>query len=394
VLYVCRDLDDTPPAAVSSFTATPGEHRNTLIWTNPSSTNFIATVIRCKTTGYPTSPTDGEPVVNLANMPGSSHTYVHSGLSAGVTYYYTAFARDDEYHYSSGVQAGAIPHDHKRVSVDLGTTDIEQGIYNVQPSDGDTVPADVGGRNCRRNAVAGNDNYMYFNVTDAYMYAGYRPVCYVSVEYYDTGTGILPAILEHIFEPFNTIKPDGTGLGLSIVHSIVKQFGGHISVESEPGRGTTFRIYFPIETREAETGEAAEIQPVDLIPSGKATVLVVEDDPSVLNLIVDFLESLEYTVCAAASVDEAISIIEEPGRRVDLLISDVVLPGKKGTELAAMLKERHPEIKIMLMSGYADEKVPHAEILKSKIHFIAKPFSPLMLVMKVQEILEDSRTIL
>jgi PAS domain S-box-containing protein len=210
----------------------------------------------------------------------------------------------------------------------------------------------------------------------------------------DTGTGILPAILEHIFEPFNTIKPDGTGLGLSIVHSIVKQFGGHISVESKPGKGTTFRIYFPVATNEAKAEKTGEVQPVDLIPSGKAAVLVVEDDPSVLNLIVDFLESLEYTVYAASSVDEAISVIEEPGRRVDLLISDVVLPGKKGTELAAMLKERHPEIKIMLMSGYADEKIPHTEILKSKIHFLAKPFSPLMLVMKVQEILEDSRTIL
>lgn len=191
VLYVCRDVDSTPPAAVSSFTVTAGEHKNTLVWTNPSSSDFIATVIRCKTTGYPTSATDGEPVVNLANMPGTSNTYVHSGLNAGATYYYTAFARDDEYHYSTGVQASAVPYDYKRVAVDLGTTDAERGIYNVPVSDGDTTAVDIGGKNCRRNAVAGRDNYIYFGVADAYMYAGYRPDCYIMVEYYDTGAGVL-----------------------------------------------------------------------------------------------------------------------------------------------------------------------------------------------------------
>ncbi len=191
VLYVSRDVDATPPSPVSSFTVTAGEHKNTLIWTNPSSSDFIATVICYKTTGHPTSPSDGNLLVDLADMPGTTNTYVHAGLRAGATYYYTAFARDDEYHYASGVQAGASPDDYKRVTVDLGTTDTEQGMYRVTVSDGDTTVVDIGGKNCRKNAVAGDDNYIYFGVADAYMYAGYRPDCYIMVEYWDTGTGTL-----------------------------------------------------------------------------------------------------------------------------------------------------------------------------------------------------------
>jgi two-component system, cell cycle sensor histidine kinase and response regulator CckA len=216
---------------------------------------------------------------------------------------------------------------------------------------------------------------------------------YVLLTISDTGTEILPSILTHIFEPFYTIKPDGTGLGLSIVYSIVKQFGGNIFVDSEKGKGNIFTICFPAVAVDEKT---AEILPPgqSLILSGKATILVVEDEPGILNLVTDVLEGLGYTVIPSVSVDDAIYRVEVNDGPIDLLVTDVVLPGKKGTVLVDMLKARYPQMKAILMSGYTDERIPHEEILKGKVHFISKPFTPFVFVMKVQEVLGDSQIIL
>ncbi|MCX5812223.1 MAG: PAS domain S-box protein [Proteobacteria bacterium] len=217
---------------------------------------------------------------------------------------------------------------------------------------------------------------------------------YVLLTIADTGTEILPSTLAHIFEPFYMIKPDGTGLGLSIVYSIVKQFGGNISVDSEKGKGNAFTICFPAAVQDKKTAEVF-LPPADsLILSGKATILVVEDEPGILNMVTDVLEGLGYTVLSAISVDDAISRVEAREGPIDLLVTDVVLPGKKGTVLVDMLKAKYPQMKAILMSGYTDERIPHEEILKGKVHFISKPFTPFVLVMKVQEVLGGSQIIL
>jgi two-component system, cell cycle sensor histidine kinase and response regulator CckA len=217
---------------------------------------------------------------------------------------------------------------------------------------------------------------------------------YIFLTIADTGTGILPSILAHIFEPFYTIKLDGAGLGLSVVYSIVKQFGGNISVESEKNNGSVFTICFPALLPDKENAEAYLPSAHSLILSGKAAILVVEDESGILNMITDVLEGLGYKVISGISVDDAISKVEANEGPLDLLITDVVLPGKKGTVLVDMLKAKYPQMKAILMSGYTDERIPHEDILKGKVHFISKPFTPFVLAMKVQEVLGDSQIIL
>ncbi|MCX5810610.1 MAG: PAS domain S-box protein [Proteobacteria bacterium] len=201
----------------------------------------------------------------------------------------------------------------------------------------------------------------------------------------DTGTGIAPDILEHIFEPFFTVKPDGTGLGLSIVHSIVKQSGGLITVDSEEGKGTAFRIYFPVLQAEEKAEEETSLRPADLTALKKATVLVVEDESGILYWVTDVLEGLGYTVLPAFNAEDAISIFNDHEGAIDLLITDLVLPGKSGQELAETIKVKHPGMKVIFMSGYGEDRIHGADILKNKTPFLAKPFTPLLLLMKVQE---------
>jgi PAS domain S-box-containing protein len=263
---------------------------------------------------------------------------------------------------------------------------IEQLVLNLSVNARDAMPA--GGT---LSITTGNRHF-----DDDYCHANkdISPGEYVLLTIADTGTEILPSALAHIFEPFYTIKPDGTGLGLSIVYSIVKQFGGNISVDSEKERGNTFTICFPAVVQDKKTAEAFLPPDNPLILSGKATILVVEDESGILDLVTDVLEGLGYTVISAGSVDDAISRVEIGEGPIDLLITDVVLPGRKGTVLVDMLKIKYPQMKVILMSGYTDERIPHEEILKGKVHFISKPFTPFVLVMKVQEVLGGSQIIL
>ena len=203
----------------------------------------------------------------------------------------------------------------------------------------------------------------------------------------DTGTGIAPDILEHIFEPLFTVKPDGTGLGLSIVHSIVKQSGGSITVDSEEGKGTAFRICFPVLPAEEKAEEETSSWPAEFISAKKATVLVVEDESGILYWVTDVLEGLGYTVLPAFNAEDAISIFNKHDGAIDLLITDLVLPKKSGQDLAEIVKVKHPAMKVIFMSGYGEDRLSGADILKSKTPFLAKPFTPLLLLMKVQETL-------
>jgi len=202
----------------------------------------------------------------------------------------------------------------------------------------------------------------------------------------DTGLGLSPEIQARIFEPFFTTKgPErGTGLGLATVYGIVKQSSGAILVYSEPDHGTTFKIYLPRVQEAPQTGKP----PAQPSPSrGSETVLVVEDDGAIRTLICEVLEKLGYAVHKAGSGAEALRFCEQYPGRIDLVISDVVMPSMGGRELAARLASSRPEIKILFMSGYTDNAILHHGDLAPRTAFLEKPFMTQTLARKVREAL-------
>jgi len=204
----------------------------------------------------------------------------------------------------------------------------------------------------------------------------------------DTGQGMDEEIQRRIFEPFFTTKGQGkgTGLGLSTVHGIVKQSGGDITVYSEVGKGTTFKIYLPCVDESVQknkwTGD-------DRNYSGTETIIVVEDEEIVRNLVHQILTSYGYKVLQASGGKEALAICDTYSESVSLLLTDVIMPRMSGRELKNQVSKRHPEIKILFMTGYTDESITHNGILDSDVAFIEKPFSPAGLVRKVREVLES-----
>jgi CheY-like chemotaxis protein len=189
-----------------------------------------------------------------------------------------------------------------------------------------------------------------------------------------------------IFEPFFTTKGigKGTGLGLSMILGIVEQSGGYIEVESEPGRGTTFRIYLPISdlplSEEALLDGAAA-------RGGKEVVLLVEDQPEVRRFVTMALKAYGYEVIEAASAAEALRFCDREGAAIDLVLTDVVMPNMSGRELAERLAERHPGIKVLFMSGYASHVGLRPGSVEQPADFIQKPFSPDQLASKIREML-------
>ena len=219
---------------------------------------------------------------------------------------------------------------------------------------------------------------------------GMPPADYVVVEVSDTGIGMSPEIKEKIFEPFFTTKEvgKGTGLGLSTVFGIVKQSGGFIDVESTPGQGTTFRIYLPRHVPSAEEAEEARPETVkkpaaDL--TGQGTILLVEDEDPVRAVNARALSARGYTVLEAASGVEALQIIEERGAPVDLVVSDVVMPEMDGPTLLGELRKLYPDLKVIFVSGYAEDafkkNLPEGE----DFNFLPKPFSLRQLVETVKQ---------
>ncbi len=213
---------------------------------------------------------------------------------------------------------------------------------------------------------------------------------YVLLMVSDTGAGMSPEVQARIFEPFFTTKPpeQGTGLGLSVVYSVVKQLGGHIWVYSEEGRGTTFKIYLP------RAYERAPMRPQETLataplPRGSETVLVVEDEPSVLEVATEVLRQHGYTVLSAASPGDALRIAQEYHDPIHLLITDVVMPVMSGRELADYILRLHPQIRVLYVSGYTENTIVHQGILEEGIHFLPKPYTPAQLLRKVREVLES-----
>ncbi|MFA5179984.1 MAG: PAS domain S-box protein [Syntrophales bacterium] len=212
---------------------------------------------------------------------------------------------------------------------------------------------------------------------------------YVLLAVSDDGCGMDKEILGQIFEPFFTSKQvgKGTGLGLSTVYGIVKQNDGFINVYSEPGKGTTFRIYLS----RAE-GQAVDTKQkrAEKIPRGRGeTVLVVEDEPALLTLAKMMLETLGYRVLAAGTPGQAIALAKEHARAIQLLISDVVMPEMNGRDLAERLQSLYPDMKIMFMSGYTSNVIVHRGVLDEGVNFIQKPFSMKDLAIKVREAVRE-----
>jgi PAS domain S-box-containing protein len=227
---------------------------------------------------------------------------------------------------------------------------------------------------------------------DAYCasHVGYLPGDYVRLAVSDDGCGIDQETLSHLFEPFFTTKAlgKGTGLGLATVYGIVKQNHGFINVYSEPGIGTTFRIYLP--RHGVEAGHSRPARPAEPASGGHETILVVEDDPAVLKMTTRMLARLGYTVLAAHSPVEAIRVAGESGAEIHLLMTDVVMPEMNGRDLAATLLSLHPHLKRLFTSGYTANVIAHHGVLDQGVHFLQKPFSASDLAAKVREVLNQS----
>jgi PAS domain S-box-containing protein len=213
-----------------------------------------------------------------------------------------------------------------------------------------------------------------------------RPGRYCVLSVTDNGIGMDAAIRDKVFEPFFTTKEQGTGLGLSTVYGIVKQASGAVHLWSEKGVGTSFDVYFPRIEQQADVEPAPEPAAV---AAGRETVLVVEDEEAVRSLMRTALEHNGYRVLLAADGVEALKLMDSHSGPLDLVITDLAMPGMNGTELAAKVKERLPEIGILFISGYAEDMRPAGKIEEST--FLQKPFTPQALARKVRYML-DHRT--
>lgn len=218
-----------------------------------------------------------------------------------------------------------------------------------------------------------------------------NPGHYVMLSVTDNGSGIPPGVRDRIFEPFFTTKEKGkgTGLGLSTVYGIVKQSGGHIHVYSEPGLGTTFKIYFP-KVEEEEDSLQPEQDGIPLF-KGSETILLVEDEPAVRELAARILRDRGYLVYEAPDGQETLKMVHNhPDRKIHLLLTDVVMPGMSGRVVADRLKHSMPGMKVLFISGYTDNAIVHHGVLDKGVNFIQKPFTPETLARKVREVLDRS----
>lgn len=270
----------------------------------------------------------------------------------------------------------------------------EQGSIKIDPSQIDQILANL----CvnARDAINGvgkviiETRNIVFDEVYCAGHDGAVPGDFIMLAVSDDGSGMDKETLNNIFEPFFTTKGigEGTGLGLSTIYGIVKQNKGFITVYSEPGKGTTIKIYLPRHSGRAVEPHREEARK---IPSGSGeTILLVEDEPSILKLAEKILRNLEYTVLSADSPTKAIRLAEDHRNAIHLLITDMVLPEMNGKDLAQKIQSVYPELKVLFMSGYTTTAIAHHTVLEEGVCFMQKPFSQKDLAVKVREALDNT----
>jgi two-component system cell cycle sensor histidine kinase/response regulator CckA len=254
---------------------------------------------------------------------------------------------------------------------------IEQVIVNLAVNARDAMP--TGGR-----IMIATSNV----IRDKHSAGPLPPGRYVLLSVSDTGCGMTEEVKRKIFDPFFTTKEvgKGTGLGLSTVFGIVQQSGGHIEVDTELGRGTSFRIYLPSAGLAASSGELNAARPA--LPVGNETILLVEDDATVSRMTRQALQMLGYRVLEARGGDEAIAISESHPDAIQMLLTDVVMPGISGRQVAEAVVQTRPAIKLLYVSGYTDDAVIRHGIQRSEVAFLQKPSTQTALALKVREVLD------
>jgi CheY-like chemotaxis protein len=275
----------------------------------------------------------------------------------------------------------SLGKDLGKVKTDPGQ--IEQVILNLSVNARDAMP--YGGK---LTIETGN---VLLDKSYAQNRPGVVPGPYVKMSVIDTGSGMPPEVKNRVFEPFFTTKElgKGTGLGLSTIYGIIKQSGGNIWVQSELYKGTTFDIYLPRIEEPTEEGEEAGDSPIPL--QGSETILVVEDEKEVGKIIKKTLQELGYKVWLTEGGREALRFIKDQETPpIQLLITDVVMPGMSGRELRDHLIDLKPDLKVIFMSGYTDDAVIRHGISKKEMNFIQKPFSVKFLARKVRQVLDET----
>jgi PAS domain S-box-containing protein len=265
-----------------------------------------------------------------------------------------------------------------KVKADPGQ--IEQAILNLVLNARDAMPS--GGTLAIETSNAELDQEF------ARSHVPTQPGSYVMVAVSDTGVGISEDVKARLFEPFFTTKErgKGTGLGLSTTYGIVKQSGGYLWCDSEVGRGTTFQVFLP--RVDEPVSEVVERKISPPIHPGDETVLLVEDEPEVRSLVQRILKTQGYTVVTAANPDEALAVAREFKGPIQLMVTDVVMPGMSGLQLAERLNPTRPDMKVLFVSGYTNDAIGHQGVLDPGTAFLQKPFTPNALARKVREVLE------
>lgn len=258
---------------------------------------------------------------------------------------------------------------------------IEQVIMNLAVNARDAMPR--GGKLVIETAN------VYLDEAYAHKHAGLQPGPYVMLAVRDMGSGMNPETVSHIFEPFFTTKEKGkgTGLGLAMVYGVVTQSGGHVAVESKPGKGSNFKVYLP----RVESLVAAEPQHPAEALKGSETILLVEDEEPVRRLACEILQASGYTILEASGGLDALQVCETYGSEIHLMVTDVVMPGMSGRELADELSSVRPEMKVLYVSGYTEDSIGQYGVLEEGVNFLQKPFRPSDLARKAREVLDASK---
>ena len=264
------------------------------------------------------------------------------------------------------------------VKADLGQ--IEQVVLNLVINARDAMPG--GG------IITVETGNVELDAACASQHGGVQPGSYVMLAVSDTGIGMDEATKSHIFEPFFTTKEmgKGSGLGLATVYGVVQQSGGHVWVYSEPGRGSTFKVYLPrVEDEEGRAARSADEKPTI---RGNETILVAEDDRQVRDLTVAILKACGYAVLDVESARDAVQLCQQHGGEIHLFLTDVVMREMSGPDLARRVQDIRPKMKVLFMSGYTDSAIVHQGMLDPGIEFLAKPFTPSALAGKVRQVLD------